>query len=73
MSLLYSEQKLSDVAFADDESMLDIGKEKLQKATDENEANFAKAGLCFPGLGILFAWRQSTKDNIFLEITRKKK
>ena len=43
ISSRYPEQKLSDLAFADDIALLDNTEEKLQKATDEVRS--AKAGL----------------------------
>ena len=41
----YPEQKLSDLVFADDITLLYNTEEKLQKATDEVPARCVKAGL----------------------------
>ena len=45
ISSRYPEQKLSDLAFADDIALLDNTEEMLQKATDEVASKGAKAGL----------------------------
>ena len=45
ISSRYTEQKLSDLAFADDIALMDNTEETFQKATDEFAARGARAGL----------------------------
>ena len=45
ISSWYQEQKLSDLAFADNIALLDNTEDNIQKSTDEVAAKSAKAGL----------------------------